>query len=48
MAGTTVDGGGEGTAPNPAQTMRAALVACLAIGYRNWGARLDVPTTYRR
>ena len=39
----SVDGGGQGTAPHPAQMMRAALVACLAIGYRNWAARLDVP-----
>ena len=38
----SVDGGGSGTAPHPAQMMRAALVACLAMGYRMWGARLDV------
>jgi len=38
----SVDGGGGGTAPHPAQMMRAALVACLAMGYRMWGARLDV------
>jgi len=38
----SIDGGGGGTAPHPAQMMRAALVACLAIGYRTWGARLDV------
>ena len=38
----SVDGGGGGTAPHPAQMMRAALVACLAIGYRMWGARLDI------
>src|SRR6476619_7395533 len=39
----SVDGGGRGTAPHPAQMMRAALVACLAMGYRLWAARLDVP-----
>jgi uncharacterized OsmC-like protein len=38
----SVDGGGTGTAPHPAQMMRAAIVACLAMGYRQWGARLDV------
>ena len=38
----SVEGGGRGTAPHPAQMMRAALVACLAMGYRIWGARLDV------
>jgi len=38
----SVEGGGGGTAPHPAQMMRAALVACLAMGYRMWGARLDV------
>ena len=38
----SADGGGTETAPHPAQMMRAALVACLAMGYRNWAARLDV------
>ena len=38
----SVEGGGGGTAPHPAEMMRAALVACLAMGYRMWGARLDV------
>jgi uncharacterized OsmC-like protein len=38
----SVEGGGAGTAPHPAQMMRAALVACLAMGYRTWAARLDV------
>jgi uncharacterized OsmC-like protein len=38
----SVEGGGTGTAPHPAQMMRAALVSCLAMGYRQWGARLDV------
>jgi len=36
------DEGGTGSAPHPGQMMRAGLVACLAIGYRMWGARLDV------
>jgi uncharacterized OsmC-like protein len=35
--------GGAGSAPHPGQLMRAALGACLAIGYRLWGARLGVP-----
>jgi uncharacterized OsmC-like protein len=38
----SLDGGGTASAPHPAQMMRAALVACLAMGYRIWGARLDV------
>jgi uncharacterized OsmC-like protein len=38
----TPDEGGTGTAPHPGQMMRASLVACLAMGYRMWGARLDV------
>jgi uncharacterized OsmC-like protein len=38
----SAEGGGRGSAPHPAQMMRAALVACLAMGYRIWGARLDV------
>jgi uncharacterized OsmC-like protein len=38
----SVEGGGRGTAPHPAQMMRAALIACLAMGYRMWAARLDV------
>ena len=37
-----VDAGGTGSAPHPAQVMRAAIVACLAMGYRQWGARLGV------
>lgn len=35
--------GGEGTAPHPGQLMRASLGACLAMGYRIWGARLATP-----
>jgi len=34
--------GGSGTGPHPGQLMRASLGACMAIGYRLWGARLDV------
>jgi uncharacterized OsmC-like protein len=34
--------GGTGTGPHPGQLMRASLAACMAIGYRLWGARLDV------
>jgi uncharacterized OsmC-like protein len=34
--------GGLGTGPHPGQLMRASLGACLAMGYRIWGARLDV------
>jgi len=32
--------GGDGTGPHPGQLMRASLAACLAMGYRTWGARL--------
>jgi uncharacterized OsmC-like protein len=38
----SADEGGTGSAPHAGQIMRASLVACLAIGYRMWGARLDV------
>jgi uncharacterized OsmC-like protein len=34
--------GGGGSAPHPGQLMRASLGACLAMGYRLWGARMDV------
>jgi uncharacterized OsmC-like protein len=34
--------GGTGSAPHPAQMMRASITACLAMGYRLWGARLEV------
>jgi putative redox protein len=34
--------GGTGTAPHPGQMMRASIAACLAMGYRQWSARLDV------
>lgn len=35
--------GGTGRGPHPGQLMRASLAACLAQGYRIWGARLGVP-----
>jgi uncharacterized OsmC-like protein len=35
--------GGSASGPAPGHLMRASLGACLAIGYRLWGARLDVP-----
>jgi uncharacterized OsmC-like protein len=35
--------GGTARAPHPGQLMRASLGACLAIGYRVWAARLEVP-----
>ena len=35
--------GGSGTGPHPGQLMRASLSACLAMGYRAWAARLDIP-----
>lgn len=35
--------GGDETGPHPGQLMRASLGACLAMGYRIWGARLGVP-----
>lgn len=34
--------GGSATGPHPGQLMRASLGASLAMGYRLWGARLDV------
>ena len=38
----SVEEGGTGSAPHPGQMMRASIVACLAMSYRQWGARLDV------
>jgi uncharacterized OsmC-like protein len=35
--------GGAGRDLHPGELMRASLGACLAIGYRLWGARLGVP-----
>jgi uncharacterized OsmC-like protein len=35
--------GGTGTAAGPADLLRASLGACLAMGYRLWAARLEVP-----
>ena len=37
-----VQDGGGGTAPHPGHMMRAAVAACVAVGYRMWGARLGV------
>jgi uncharacterized OsmC-like protein len=34
--------GGAGTGPHPGQLMRASIGACLAMGYRLWGARLEI------
>jgi uncharacterized OsmC-like protein len=34
--------GGTATGPAPGHLMRASVAACLAIGYRQWGARLGV------
>lgn len=38
-----VSEGGGATGPHPGQLLRASLGACLAMGYRIWAARLDVP-----
>ena len=35
--------GGTNSAPAPGHLMRAAVAACLAIGYKTWGAQLGVP-----
>jgi uncharacterized OsmC-like protein len=35
--------GGHGVAAHPGQLMRASLGACLAVGYKLWGARLEIP-----
>lgn len=35
--------GGSAAAPHPGQLMRTSVGACLAMGYRIWGARLGVP-----
>jgi uncharacterized OsmC-like protein len=39
----SLEEGGLGSAPHPSQMMRASIAACLAMSYRQWGARLDVP-----
>jgi uncharacterized OsmC-like protein len=39
----SVADGGTGSAPHPGQMMRASLAAGLAMSYRQWGARLEVP-----
>jgi uncharacterized OsmC-like protein len=38
-----VEEGGTGTGAYPGDLMRASVAACLALGYRIWGALLDVP-----
>jgi uncharacterized OsmC-like protein len=38
----SLEEGGTGSAPHPGQMMRASIAACLAMGYWQWGARLDV------
>jgi len=38
----SLEEGGTGSAPHAGQMMRASIVACLARGYRLWGARLGV------
>ncbi len=35
--------GGTNTAPTPGNVMRASVAACLAVGYKSWGAELGVP-----
>jgi uncharacterized OsmC-like protein len=35
--------GGGGAGPTPGQLMRAGVASCLAIGYKLWSARLDIP-----
>jgi uncharacterized OsmC-like protein len=42
LAALPADEGGSGAAPHPGQLMRASVGACLAMGYRLWGARLGV------
>lgn len=41
--GMTEKYGGTNTAPNPGVYGRAALGACLAMGYGMWAARLEIP-----
>lgn len=35
--------GGTNSAPAPGHLMRAAIAACLAIGYKTWGAQMGIP-----
>jgi uncharacterized OsmC-like protein len=37
--------GGTGAGPDPGFVVRSALAACLAMGYVNWAAHLDVPVS---
>ena len=41
--GMTEKYGGQNNGPNPGVYGRAALGACLAIGYGMWAARLEIP-----
>jgi uncharacterized OsmC-like protein len=43
LADLAAEDGGEGNGPSPDQLMRAALGAALALGYRVWAARLEIP-----
>ena len=43
LADALPDDGGRGLGPDPGELMAASLGASLAMGYRLWSARLDVP-----
>jgi uncharacterized OsmC-like protein len=43
LADAAPDDGGQGLGPDPGELMAASLGASLAMGYRLWSARLDVP-----
>ena len=43
LADAPPDDGGQGLGPEPGELMAASLGASLAMGYRLWSARLDVP-----
>lgn len=43
VADAPPDDGGRGLGPDPGELMAASLGASLAMGYRLWSARLDVP-----
>jgi uncharacterized OsmC-like protein len=43
VADAPPDDGGHGLGPDPGELMAASLGASLAMGYRLWSARLDVP-----
>ena len=44
-AGMPVEVGGNGQAPSPGVLGRAALGSCIAIGFKLWAAKLDVPVS---